>query len=142
MVRDEQRRTSAQVEISRAEFLASLELRVEFFEAHGGHVSRITQLINKTNQFNLTTRRRTEVEVAELVASASHMVYGIQVDDRFGSYGLVAVAIVDAADRSTWVIDTLLMSCRVLRRGVETALLSALAGRAIEAGRLDSWVVT
>jgi FkbH-like protein len=72
--------------------------------------------------------------VAALVASKVHRVFAITVSDRFGSYGLVGAAIVDASDPSTWDLDSLLMSCRVLRRGVETGLLAAIASRAVQAG--------
>ena len=85
---------------------------------------RSTQLINKTNQFNLTTVRRDEAEVVTLASLRRRTaIYAAEVADRFGDYGLVAVAIVDCATRASWEIDTFLMSCRVLRRGVEDAIL-------------------
>ena len=130
MVQDEQRRARVEREVSAEEFLASLGLRVEFVAAGQEHVVRVAQLVNKTNQFNLTTRRRTEAEIADLVSSDDHHVFAISVDDRFGSYGLVGAVIVDATDPSVWELDTFLMSCRVLRRGVESALLAAVASRA------------
>ena len=93
----------------------------------------MTQLVNKTNQFNLTTIRRDEAEVSALIASEDHRVYAAEVSDRFGGYGLVAVAIV-AAGAETWEVDTFLMSCRVLRRGVENAIVQCIADDAAEAG--------
>src|SRR5205807_833341 len=81
-------------------------------------LGRVTQLINKTNQFNLTTVRRTLDEVRALANSRDHRLYGLSVADKFGAYGLTGVVIAALApDRATWIIDTLLLSCRVLGRG-------------------------
>lgn len=140
---DRQRTTMMQVEVGRKaaaadaqsheEFLASLGLTVRVFRPGSAHVGRVTQLINKTNQFNLTTIRRDEAEVSSLVASPDHRVYAAEVSDRFGGYGLVAVAIV-RADAEAWDVDTFLMSCRVLRRGVENAIVQCIADDAAAAG--------
>lgn len=116
-----------------AEFLQSLALTVRVFHPGEAHVARVAQLINKTNQFNLTTIRRDEAQVAGLVGSAEHRVYAAEVSDRFGGYGLVAVAIVGVGAEE-WEIDTFLMSCRVLRRGVEDALLGCIGEDAAAAG--------
>ncbi len=133
---DRQRTSMMQTEVGRKaaatqaqsheEFLASLGLTVRVFRPGPAHVGRVTQLINKTNQFNLTTIRRDEAEVSSLVASDDHRVYAAEVSDRFGGYGLVAVAIVAAGD-DAWDVDTFLMSCRVLRRGVENAIIQCIA---------------
>ena len=140
---DRQRTTMMQVESGRKaaaaeaqshdQFLASLALTVRVFRPQSAHVGRVTQLINKTNQFNLTTIRRDEAEVSRLVKSADHRVYAAEVADRFGGYGLVAVAIVDTAD-TVWDVDTFLMSCRVLRRGVENAIIQCIADDAVASG--------
>lgn len=122
----ERSRDVARSGISAEEFLDSLELQARFVRAGQAHVARVTQLVNKTNQFNLTTRRRTEAEVAELVASTENVVHTIEVADRFGSYGLVGVAISTHDQDGNWYVDTFLLSCRVLRRGVETAFLAAV----------------
>jgi len=113
------------------DFLADLGLVVEVTAADAFALPRIAQLIVKTNQFNLTTRRHNEGAVRRLAASDTHGVYGIHVRDRFGDHGLTGVAIVikDAAP-GIWEIDSLLLSCRVLGRGVETALLAVLAALA------------
>jgi len=140
---DRQRTSMMQVEVGRKaaavdaqsyeDFLASLGLTVRVFQSQAAHVGRVTQLVNKTNQFNLTTIRRDEAEVSALVASEEHRVYAAEVSDRFGGYGLVAVAIV-AAGAETWEVDTFLMSCRVLRRGVESAVVQCIADDAAAAG--------
>ncbi len=126
-VQQEAGRVAAATSMSHEEFLASLELRLRWFEVDDTTVARVTQLINKTNQFNVTTIRRTEAEVRRLLADPAYVVRAAEVSDRFGDYGLVVVAIAHC-DRAagTADIDSLLMSCRVLGRGVETAFIATL----------------
>jgi FkbH-like protein len=125
MVADQQRVKSREI-MSEQDFLRSLDLGVNVFAAARQHINRITQLINKTNQFNLTTIRRTQREVEELVSMPDTLVLGMDVHDRYGDYGLVGVAILRKRNL-TCSIDTLLMSCRVLGRGVEDAFVASLA---------------
>lgn len=134
MMQTEQKRTAAAEVLSHEEFLASLELQVTIDVDEEQSLGRITQLINKTNQFNLTTVRRSEAEVQALMRSDDHRVYSASVSDRFGSYGLVGVAIVDAHDPDAHEVDSLLMSCRVLRRGVESSILNVVCGNAHDEG--------
>ena len=133
MIRQESARKQAAQALSREEFLASLELVMDYVEVRAEHVGRVAQLTNKTNQFNLTTIRRTEADVRALVDSDDHLVRAIRVADKFGEYGLVGVAILRAGD-TEWEIDTFLMSCRVLSRGIETAFLATLTAEAAERG--------
>lgn len=108
------------------EFLAGLQMTAEVQPVDEFTFPRIVELIHKTNQFNLTTRRHNAARLAELAADPSWGVFSLRVSDRFGDNGLVGVAIVrlqaDVAE-----IDTLLLSCRVIGRTVETALLSFVA---------------
>jgi len=133
MIQQESARKHAAAAMSREEFLASLELVLDYVEVGTEHVGRVAQLTNKTNQFNLTTIRRTEADIRALVASDEHLVRAIRVADKFGDYGLVGVAILEAGDPA-WEIDTFLMSCRVLSRGIETAFLATLTAEAGELG--------
>jgi FkbH-like protein len=127
MMRSEQVRGNLGKGLSKAEFFQALELKLDFFQAKPEELDRITQLVNKTNQFNLTTIRRTLDEVRILANGSTHRVYGLRVTDKFGDYGLTGVVIVAfSTDRSAWIIDTLLLSCRVLGRGVEAALVNIL----------------
>jgi FkbH-like protein len=100
--------------------------------------ARISQLINKTNQFNLTTRRYTEVEVAAFEADPAAISLQIRLADRFGDLGMIGVIIAIIGDAEDGVreaiVDTWLMSCRVLGRKVEEAMLALLVERAREAG--------
>ena len=118
-------RKQTQSTMSEEEFRQSLGLEIDVFTVDRQHLARVTQLINKTNQFNLTTIRRTQDEVEALVASKDALVFGMHVRDKYGDYGLVGVAILKRHE-ATCIIDTLLMSCRVLGRGAENALFAAI----------------
>jgi FkbH-like protein len=134
MIRAELNRKEHNAGICREDFLNSLELQVKAFRAQPQHYARVVQLINKTNQFNLTTVRRNRDEFDALVENPSWQVHCIEVQDRFGSYGLVGVAILQRLDEQRFFLDTFLMSCRVLGREVETAFLNVLVDRSIAEG--------
>ena len=119
--------------VNKEDFLKSLGLVVDVFEVGDAHVGRVAQLINKTNQFNLTTARRTQDDVEALRDGKSHRLFAMRVTDRFGDYGLVGASIVRIND-ATWDLDTFLLSCRVLGRGVETAFLAGIKEAAQSAG--------
>ena len=133
MVTSEKLRTAATGNMTPQQFLASLEMRVVVSRAKAGHRGRAVQLINKTNQFNLTTIRRSLEALEELLSSGRHSLFVLHAEDRFGDYGLVGVAIVETTE-DVWVIDTFLLSCRVLGRSVETAFLAGLVRSAKAAG--------
>jgi FkbH-like protein len=106
---------------TREDYLASLGLVVDLRRDPRDSIPRIAQLTQKSNQFNLTTRRYTEAEIADLVESPDATVYTLGVRDRFGDSGLTGVAIL-RYDRHVTFVDTFLMSCRVLGRDVELSL--------------------
>jgi FkbH-like protein len=118
-------RKQSQETMSEEEFRKSLGLKIEVFKVGKQHLTRVTQLINKTNQFNLTTIRRTQDEVEVLANSKDSLVLAMNIKDKYGDYGLVGAAILTRQNR-TCVIDTLLMSCRVLGRGAEEALIAKI----------------
>jgi len=99
--------------------------------------SRISQLVNKSNQFNLTTRRYTEAQVAAAEADPDLFTLQVRLSDRFGDSGMISV-IIFRREGEQWVNDTWLMSCRVLGRRVEEAVLAEVvrAARAEGATRL------
>lgn len=107
------------------EFLISLEMKIEFNPFDPVSLNRITQLINKTNQFNLTTRRYTQSEVESVMQSADILHFQIRLVDRFGDNGIIGIVIAPCKD-SVCDIDTWLMSCRVLGRRVEEAIVEEL----------------
>lgn len=118
---------------SREEFLAGLEMTANIESLSETNLTRIVQLIGKTNQLNLTTRRHGASEVEAYAARHGAVVWGVRVLDRFDDHGLVAV-VMATAQNDALDIDTFLMSCRVLGRTVEQAVLQALADHARAAG--------
>jgi FkbH-like protein len=117
-----------------AGYLQSLrmELHSSPFDAIG--LQRIVQLINKTNQFNLLTRRYTDTEVQAVMADRAAIHLQFRLQDRFGDNGVIAIVIGKLDAEQKLVIDTWLMSCRVLGRQVEVATLNVVAKRATEMG--------
>ncbi len=113
---ESRRKLAAESASSIEDYLASLDIKLTVSVNERAHVPRITQLINKTNQFNLTTKRRSEAEVVGLMAH--NKIYDFRVEDRFGDMSIVGVAIVVDG-----TIDTFLMSCRALGRRLETEML-------------------
>jgi FkbH-like protein len=106
------------------QFLAALNLKIDIDVPSEDEWARIEQLAQRTNQFNFTTRRRTALELKSMIASDGH-VLRVRVSDRFGDYGLVG-EIAALVQGQTLLVDTLLLSCRVLGRGVEHAMLRRL----------------
>lgn len=113
-------------------YLESLAMEAQVSGFAAVDVPRLAQLINKSNQFNLTTRRRTEGEVAALIGSSDEC-FSVRLKDRFGDHGLISIAI-GRVEGDALVIDTWLMSCRVLKRQVEHEVLNEFARRAIARG--------
>lgn len=118
---------------SKEDFYHFLKQKVEIAPVSAETLGRISQLTQKTNQFNLTTRRYTEQQISEMSHREGWQVLSIRVRDRYGDQGLVGVSITHD-ERDICEIDTFLLSCRVIGRTVESALLSALAKAASERG--------
>jgi FkbH-like protein len=118
---------------SKEDFFRYLQQEVEIAPIRPATLARISQLTQKTNQFNLTTRRYSEQQLTEMAGMPGCHVLAMRVKDRFGDHGLVGVAIThDKQDACE--IDTFLLSCRVIGRSAETALLSAIAKDAAARG--------
>lgn len=128
---------------SKEDFFRFLGQQAEIALVQPGTLARVAQLTQKTNQFNLTTRRYSEQQIAEIASRPNWHVYSITVRDRFGDHGLVGVAICHDEEK-VCEIDTFLLSCRVIGRTVETALLSYLAESAAERGMamLAGWFLS
>ena len=125
---------------SKEDFYRSLEQVVEIAPVTPATLERVAQLTQKTNQFNLTTRRYTEQQISDMAACPGWRVWSLRVMDRYADNGLVGVAIT-RSEGGACEIDTFLMSCRVIGRTVETALLARVAEDARERGatRLEGW---
>ncbi len=117
-------------------FLKSLEMELEAKAPGSSELARVTQLINKSNQFNLTTRRYTAEEIERAAKDPDVLVRRFRLVDKFGDNGLIAVIIARPCQKNAkaLAVDTWLMSCRVLGRGVEQACLGVLAKAAAERG--------
>jgi len=115
-------------------YLHSLNMKMTWgpFDALG--LGRIGQLINKSNQFNLTTRRYLHEELAALMNDETAVTLQLRLVDKFGDNGMIAVIIGKVIGRSTLEVDTWLMSCRVLGRQVEEATLNLLVEHAVALG--------
>jgi len=125
-----QRRTLQRHYEDMDQYLASLKIIARIHQAHPEELARVAQLTQKTNQFNLTTRRYSEADIERLARDEDSAIYSLSVQDRFGDLGLVGVLIAcyEPAQRIA-EIDSLLLSCRALGRGLE----SVFANRAMDA---------
>jgi FkbH-like protein len=109
------------------DFLAHLQLRASCVPVGPKNLVRVTQLTNKTNQFNLTTRRYTEAQVTQLAANPDAWAAAFHLADRMGDYGLIGVIFCrPGSSRTQWEVDTWLMSCRVLGRQMEKFMMDRL----------------
>jgi FkbH-like protein len=135
--REWQRRELEQSSASLEDYLRSLEMRAVVRPIDEPDLPRVVQLLAKTNQFNLTTRRHSREEVLVLLREPNAMGLTLRLSDRFGDHGLIAVMIgvPDARDDvPTLRIDSWLMSCRVIGRTVEQCSFRALLERASPLG--------
>jgi len=115
------------------DFLDGLQLHTDTTEATDDQLARVSHLSLRTNQFNLTSIRRSEAEIRDLLKSGAKCLV-TSVRDRFGDYGLVGVILyTTTADRCT--VDTLLLSCRALGKGIEHRMVAELADRAQRNGK-------
>jgi FkbH-like protein len=115
------------------EFLAELAMRATVGPVDDMAIPRVAQLLQKTNQFNLTTRRRTEQQVAALAADPHWICLYLSLRDRLADHGIVGVGFAALHDECA-VVDTLLLSCRVIGRMAERFLLSELGRAAADRG--------
>src|SRR5581483_6836582 len=134
MYAEQRERTQAEQSFqSKEDFYHFLQQEVEIAPVGPATLARIAQLTQKTNQFNLTTRRYSEQQVSEMAARGCQIL-AMRVRDRFGDHGVVGVAITSDVGE-VCEIDTFLLSCRVIGRTVETALLSYIGAEAAARGR-------
>jgi len=113
-------------------FYAALELEVAIRPINSDEVSRASQLTQRTNQFNFTTIRRNEAEIQSLLNTGVE-VFGVHVRDRFGDYGFTGL-VIGRRFNEDYLIDTVLLSCRVLGRGVEHKVLAWVGHHAAQSG--------
>ena len=119
---------------SYSEYLESLEMVAEAKPFDKFHFSRIAQLTQRSNQFNLRTVRYTEQEIEQLAKEKEHLTLYFTLKDKFGDYGLISVVVLDKQPENTLFISEWLMSCRVLKRGMEEFILDEIIRTAEENG--------
>ena len=118
------------------DYLRSLEMKAEIQSFVPMYMSRIAQLTNKSNQFNLTTKRYTQSEIEEAAADKNRITLYGKLEDRFGDNGVVSIVIgrIDGENKDELHIELWLMSCRVLKRDMEYAMMDKLVEKAKAAG--------
>ena len=109
------------------EYLQSLEMAATCAPFDAFHTPRIAQLMRRSNQFNLRTVRYTEDDVARLACEKNTYTAWFELKDKYGDYGLISVLVLRKLDEETLFIDTLIMSCRVLKRGMEQFVFNKIA---------------
>jgi FkbH-like protein len=134
VVRRDLQRTAGSLE----DFLRALQMKVTIGRIDGQTMPRVVQLLGKTNQFNITTRRHTETDLVTMLGAGAIGLW-MRVADRYGDNGLVGVGIAVRETGGDYRLDSFLMSCRVVGRRAEHALLHAIARRARQHGASTLW---
>jgi FkbH-like protein/FkbM family methyltransferase len=119
------------------DFIDGLQLEVKLFVPTPEQIGRVSQLAQRTNQFNFTTIRRSESDILSFLGKGNGYCLAVNVSDRFGDYGMVGLAIY-LESHDSYDVDTFLLSCRVLGRGVEHQVLAHLGQLAVKRGK--KWV--
>lgn len=130
-IQERKRQNASESGLSLMDFLKGLKLKMSMKLLEKEQYARVAQLTQRTNQFNLSTIRRTEEEIESLVAEENVTCWVVEVADRFGEYGLVGV-VITKEEWKTLYIDTFLLSCRVLARGIENAIITGLKKYCLE----------
>ena len=131
MYLNQRKRTEFQKQVGNLQdFLKQLNISVKIRKADEYTIPRISQLTLKTNQFNLTTRRYQEEDIRKFVSEKNKIVECAEIQDKFGENGITSVYIVKKDNQQEWTLDTFLLSCRVMGRGIEEALLGQIIQRA------------
>lgn len=134
-LQDKQRKEFEKSTTNLEDFLKQLDIKLKIKKADDFTIPRISQLTLKTNQFNLTTRRYQEEDIRKFVANQDSYLVGCgQIEDKFGDNGITGVFIVKKENKSEWLIDTFLLSCRIIGRGVEDGILGHILQRAKDEG--------
>ncbi len=127
MYRSEARRKQEMSEsLNIDDYITKLEMKVDIHRMRPAELERVTQLCNKTNQFNVTTKRYTQSEIEAIAADSNNAVYVAYSSDRYGDSGLISVIILLCSENEV-KIDTFLMSCRVMGRKLENVIINELA---------------
>lgn len=110
------------------DYIAKLEMVADIHKMRPEELERVTQLCNKTNQFNVTTKRYTRAEIEEIASNPENAIYVVHSSDKYGDSGLISVLIL-IGEKADIRIDTFLMSCRVMGRKLEDVIINELAAK-------------
>ncbi len=116
------------------DYLKNLNMIAEVAEFDDYHTPRITQITQRTNQFNLRTKRYTEQDINKIRESNLYITRYFKLKDKFGEYGLIGIVILKKIDSDSVFIDTLIVSCRVLKRGMEEFIFNKIVKLAASEG--------
>lgn len=128
-----QRKREEQKFNSKTDFLKSLGTEVHCYIDDASCVARLSQLTEKTNQFNSNKKAMSEADILKYIADPNYAVFYASARDKFGDHGVIAFALVKK-DIEVWTIESLLMSCRILGKGIEEAFLEIIRAKALAAG--------
>ncbi len=131
-LQEKQRNDLAHQATNLDDFLQQLEIKLKIKKANDFTIPRISQLTLKTNQFNLTTKRYQDEDIKKFLETG-YWVGCVQVEDKFGDNGITGVFIVKK-NPTEWLIDTFLLSCRIMGRAIENGILAEILKKAREAG--------
>jgi FkbH-like protein len=135
MYLEQRKRTELKTQVGDLQdFLKQLSISVKIKNADNFTIPRISQLTLKTNQFNLTTRRYQEEDIRKFSRDKGKIVECAQVQDKFGDNGITGVYVINKDNKQEWTIDTFLLSCRVIGRGVEDGMLYQIIEKARKEG--------
>ena len=135
------RQKEKSVSLNLDDYIARLGISIDIHRMQDEELERVTQLLNKTNQFNLTTKRYTAAEVKALAANSNNDIYVVHSEDKYGDNGLISVVIVIGGEQEVY-IDTFLMSCRVMGRKLEDVIINELAAKYIGKKIIAEYVPT
>ena len=122
---EKQRKTLKESSTNLTNYLNLLQMKGVFKVDDNQNIKRISQLTQKTNQFNMTTKRYSEQQIEDFILDDNYHVITLDLSDKFGDYGTTGLAIVDC--ELEYRLDTFLLSCRILGRNAENALMSEIA---------------
>lgn len=128
-------------ELNVHDYIAKLEMVVDIHRMRDLEIERVVQLINKTNQFNLTTKRYTKSDLEVIQKDTNNIIYVVYCSDKYGDSGLISVIILKENEMEV-VIDTFLMSCRVMGRNLEDVIINELASRYIGGKLIGEYIPT
>jgi len=122
---EQHRKNDLNNSISVDDFLKDLKMTVQIGFSDDFTITRIVQLLNKTNQFNLTTKRYSSADLIKIINEGGKVLW-LSASDRYGDNGIVGVAILVEIKQREWLIDSMLLSCRVIGRKIETVFLAEI----------------